>query len=432
MKKILHKISLTIISRLIFLVLAFLINIVIAHFLGPIGKGMISLLYEFFFISSAIALMGVHEANIYFLGNKKFDHRDIFTSAIYQTIFSSIIIITLCLIIQNWLLSSILRNVDKHIFLIALTLFPALFYQSHIIMMLLGNKNIIGYNIVFLLQPLCALILQLLLIPKMGVSGAIISNFLGLLVADVTGTIILLRYGIPKLLPDTAFWKSAFIYGFKSQVGLILSYLNRRLPIILINLFLSTSAVGYFALALTIAELSWYIPESVGVILFPEISRTDMENAGQMAALATRNTLFIISLLGVLLIICAAPLIKLFFGPSFLPSTPLLRILVPGMIIFSINRVLCSYFAGTGKPEYGTYTGIISFIFMVALNVIMIPKFGLISAPIASLIAFIASSILAIIIFMKASRIGFRDIIIIKRDDLKRYVGLIFNRAIPQ
>jgi Na+-driven multidrug efflux pump len=105
------------------------------------------------------------------------------------------------------------------------------------------------------------------------------------------------------------------------------------------------------------------------------------------------------------------------------------------MVIFSINRVLCSYFAGTGKPEYGTYTSIASFFFMLGLTAIMVPKFGLIGAPLASLIAFIASSVLAIIIFIKSTHIGFRDIVIIKKDDFKRYSAIItqiINKPNPQ
>jgi O-antigen/teichoic acid export membrane protein len=427
MNTIFKNISFTFFSRIILLLLGVIINIIIARLLGPLGKGTIALMNEFFFISSTIALMGVHEANIYFLGNEKFKHRDIFSNAIYQTIISTLLVYIVFFIIKNWLLHSILRNINESVFFIALGLFPAFFYQSHIIMMLLGKKNYIGYNSVLIVQPLCTVIFQLILIPRLGINGAILSIAIGLFIADLTGTILLLRYGSPSLLPNLSYWRTAFFYGVKSQAGLLLSYLNRRLPIIMINLYLSTVSVGYFALALTIAEFAWYIPESVGVILFPEISSTNKEHAGRVAALATRNTLFIISVVGLLLIIGADFIIKLFFGPSFIPSIPILRILVPGIVIFSVNRVLCSYFAGTGKPEYGTYTSLASFFFLFTLILILVPKIGLIGAPIASLTAFIVSSILSIIIFMRSSKIGFKDITIIKKEDFKKY-SIIINQ----
>jgi len=424
MVKLFRNISFTFFSRIVLLIIGLVTNIIIARLLGPSGKGTIALLNEFFFIVSVIAIMGVHEANIYYIGNKQFKHNDIFGNAIYQTLITSLFVILILLLLKNWLPMSILRNVNKDVILIAIWFFPAFFYQVHITTISLGNKNIVGYNMIIIIQAFCILILQIILIPKFSISGAIYGILLGTSVAALIGSLILVRQGPPSPLPNFQYWKSSYIYGTKSQIGLILSYLNRRLPIIIINLFLTTTAVGYYALALTIAEFSWYLPESVGTVLFPEISGSPKEEAAKLVAFVTRNTLFIITIAGVLLELCGGIIIRFFFGMPFAHSILLLRLLIPGVIIYSINRVLCSYFAGTGKPEYGTYTSIVSFVVMMTLILGLVPRIGVVGAPIASTVAFIISSLMALIIFMKISHCRLRETIIVNKEDLKKYSAI--------
>jgi len=435
MNRIYKSISLTLVTRVALIVIGFVINIIIARFLGPSGKGTIALLNEFFFIASVLFMMGVHEANIYYLQNKQYSHGDIFANAIYQTFFSSLFFIVLFFLTRSWLLSSILRNIDTNFVMIAILFFPAFFFQTHITTICLANKNITGYNMLLLIQCLCSLVFQILLVPKYGVSGAIVGILLSVIVAVILGSWILVKKGPPSLLPNFRYWQSSYTYGAKSQVGLILSYFNRRLPIIIINLFLTPTEVGYYAIAITLAELSWYIPESVGTVLFPEISGKSKEEAAKLVAFAMRNTLFIVTLVGILLWLGGGLFIRLFFGTAFIPSILLLRILIPGIILFSINRILCSYFAGTGRPEYGTYTSIISFILLLTSSFVLIPRIGIIGAPISSTIAFLASSIAALFIFKHISHYSTKDILIVKKEELERYptfFSRVVNRMLKQ
>jgi O-antigen/teichoic acid export membrane protein len=427
MNRIFKGVSLTLFTRVILIIIGFVINIIVARLLGPSGKGTIALLNEFFFIASVIIMMGVHEANIYYLGNKQYRHSDIFGNAIYQTLISSLFFIFLFFLSKNWLLSSVLRNVSTNIILIAIWFFPVFFYQTHITTICLGNKNIVGYNILLFIQSACSLAFQLMLIPRFGISGAIYGILLSVSTTAIIGSLILYKYGPPSAFPNFHYWKSSYVYGAKSQIGLILSYFNRRLPIIIINLFLTPTEVGYYAIAITVAELSWYVPESVGTVLFPELSGKSKEDAAKLVAFAMRNTLFITTFIGILLWFGGGIFIKLFFGTAFIPSITLLRILIPGIVIFSINRVLCSYFAGTGRPEYGTYTSIVSFSLLLTLSFSFIPKIGIIGAPIASTIAFIASSTVAITLFIRTSRYSIKEILIAKKEDLERY-PIFLNR----
>lgn len=429
MNRIYKGISLTLFTRITLIAIGFIINIIVARFLGPSGKGTIALLNEFFFIASVLVMMGVHEANIYYLQNKQYRHSDIFANAIYQTLLSTAFFVLVFFLAKNWLFLSILRNVDPKVIMIAVLFFPAFFFQTHITTICLANKNITGYNILLLVQSTCSLVFQVLLVPTYGVRGGIVGILLSVVVAVMLGSLMLVRKGPPSLFPNFQYWRSSYTYGAKSQVGLILSYFNRRLPIILINLFLTPTEVGYYAIAVTVAELSWYIPESVGTVLFPEISGKSKEEAAKLVSFAMRNTLFIVVVIGILLWLGGGLFIRLFFGDSFIPSILLLRILIPGIVLFSINRVLCSYFAGTGRPEYGTYTSIISFILLLTFSFVLIPKIGVVGAPISSVIAFLASSAAALVIFKNISRYNVKDILIAKKEELEKYPQF-FTRAI--
>ena len=66
-----------------------------------------------------------------------------------------------------------------------------------------------------------------------------------------------------------------------------------RLDVYVVALFLSPRDVAFYSIATSIAELSWYIPNSVGIVLFPKLSNEPEEKIHSLTAEVCRHTLFI-------------------------------------------------------------------------------------------------------------------------------------------
>lgn len=425
MTKYFRRATLTYATQMTTLLLSFVINIVIIRMLGPSGKGVISLLQNYFLILVALFIFGMSEGNIYYLGNRRYKHRGVFSNAIFHTVVLSILFILLSIFLKKWLIEHFLKNLSEEYYLIALWIFPAFFLFLHITTILLGHKNIVGFNSVTVSRFFFILLFLLILIPKYGIKGALLATVIGFVVADIIGLSLLLRYGLPTISLNLSFLKDALTFGAKSQVGLMLSRVDRRLDIFIINLFLNPTQVGFYAVAVAMAELPWYISNALATVLFPEVSGLKKESAYKFTSRICRNTLFIVFLFSTFIFLFGGLLMKTIFGAQFLQSVMPLRLLIPGIIILSVNKVLCAGFSGTGKPEYGTYTAIFSAVVTISLDFVLIPALGINGAAIASSIAYAVSATTGIVLFRKISGFPFREFLLVTRKDIHKYPSLL-------
>ena len=58
-------------------------NIIIARYLGPSGKGVLSLIMSFLAMTLMVGMFGVDEANIYYVSSRKASHKKVFTNGIF-------------------------------------------------------------------------------------------------------------------------------------------------------------------------------------------------------------------------------------------------------------------------------------------------------------------------------------------------------------
>jgi O-antigen/teichoic acid export membrane protein len=69
-------------------------------------------------------------------------------------------------------------------------------------------------------------------------------------------------------------------------------------------------------------------------------------------------------------------LIPLIFGKDFTKSVPMVRGILPGVLLLVVFRILNSRLAGMGKPQVAIYTFIPALIINLILNIIWIPHHG--------------------------------------------------------
>jgi O-antigen/teichoic acid export membrane protein len=408
-------------TKIVALVLLFVINIIIVRTLGAPGRGIIALLQTFFQLLVLITIFGMSEGNTYYLGSRTYRHQDVFSNVLLHTLITSLVVVALAVLLRKWMIIHFLRNIEEKYFLIALCLFPSLFFFQHFDAMLLGHKQFVQFNIVTISRYLFFCLLLIFLIPAYKVAGALWASIIGLVCANVIAFMYLLKHGPPKPYINLSFLKKAFIYGAKSQIGLILSQVNRRLDIFIINLFLNPGHVGYYTIAVVVAEFPWYISQAAATALFPEASGMKREDAYVFAAFVCRNVLFIVVCLGIVLSLAGKVLITTVFGSDFIVSVMPFQLLLLGIVALSINKVLCAGFSGTGKPEYGTYTAAIAATTTVTLDLLLIPLLGINGAAIASTGAYLAAATTSVILFRNLADLPLKEFLVIKRADISRY-----------
>lgn len=432
MRSFFRNTTITFFSQVLILVFGVILMIILARALGPEGKGIYALIILVPTLAIKLAGFGIEEANVYFTGSKKYLDKEL-VSASFACAFSlGVLLILLFLVIslfdffQNFLNSNQINL--SYLWITVLTI-PFTYLYVFLNGVFLGKEEIVKFNTVkisFIFFQLIAAIL-LLIILKQGILGAIFSYVLASVAVSLIAIFLIRKIVVFHFSFNKKLFKNILSYGGKIYLGNIAQFLNYRVDMILIAIFLMPAAVGFYSIAVEIVEKLWLIPMVIATVLFPRISSLNGSQANSLTPRVCRHTLLIVFIVSLGLIFLAYPLIKILFGSVFLPSVWPLLILVPGVIAFSISRILLADLSGRGKPGVAIKASSVSLVANIFLNILLIPKWGISGAAFASTIAYTLSTLIIIITFIKISKKSLGEVLLIKAQDFQDYKRLFLR-----
>ena len=198
------------------------------------------------------------------------------------------------------------------------------------------------------------------------------------------------------------------------HIGNLAQFFNYRLDAFIVSYFLGTAAVGLYGYSKTFGETVWLLSTSMAAVLLPTLAGQH-EKSKQIAVKAAVATFGVSVFAGVAAFLVGPTFIVLLLGKAFEGAVEPFLFLLPGVVIFSITNVLATYVTAVGKPGYNAAIAFISFLFTVIFDILLIPRYGISGAAIASGISYTVSSILTAIVFWKVSAItGSECLVIVK------------------
>lgn len=401
-------------------------SIVIARALGPSGKGIFAIILVVPTLLVTLGNMGLGVANIYFLGKEKYKLDEITSNSVIFAFSIGIGLVFIFSMIFNLLNSSFLKEVKPWHILSVIYMLPLALLILYFKSILLGENKIKEYNLVQVLEKgsFLLLIIIFLLIIKEGVLGTVLSWILTVVITS-SGSFLLVRQ-LTRITFSLNFnlLKDSIKFGIKGYLANAIQLLNYRLDMLLVNFFLGVTFVGYYSIAVLLAEMLWYFPDSVGTVIFPKVSSVKFEVASELTPKVCRNTLFLTFISSLLLFVFGKKIIFIAFGELFLPALQPLWVLLPGVVALSIAKVLANDLTGRGKPMINTYTAMVSLAINIGLNLILIPRWGIIGAAFASTISYITTAMIILYSFLRITHNTLTDTIIIKLSDFRVYSEL--------
>jgi len=220
---------------------------------------------------------------------------------------------------------------------------------------------------------------------------------------------------------NIALLRESLKYGIKAHLGNIAQFLNYRLDMFLVAYFLAVKELGYYSLAVGLAEKLWMIPGAITTVLFPRISSLSSDEANNLTPKVARITLFTVSSSAIILLFLSRYLIKFFYGVAYLPSVKPFTILLPGIVALSVCKIITADLAGRGRPEFGTFAAYISLGANLPLNLLLIPKWGISGAAFSSTISYVLATLVVFCIFLKVSGNSLVSIVLLKRKDIEKF-----------
>lgn len=408
-------------------VLTIVATITIARVLGPSGKGAYSLTILVPTLLFLLGTLGIQIANTYFVGSKKYKATDLASNSLVSALGLGIILAVGFLTYFHFYHPSFLRDIDPLHLVIAVSVLPFHLLSSYFAYLLLGEQKVNQYNLVhaFPSSVLLVLVLVLLLGFKTGLLGAILSWAAAMFMSGLLSILLVRKLTSIRWSFHPKLFKESVGFGIKGYLGNIVQFLNFRLDMLLVAFFMNVAFVGYYSIAVAMAEALWLFPSAVAVVVFGRTPGLSAEEANISSPRVCRNTLFIITLAAVALFFLARYIIAILFGSAFLPALQPFWILLPGIVALGASRAVGSDIAGRGKPIIMLVPAAISLAVNIPLNLLLIPRWGIAGAAFASTISYIIAAIVVIVIFLRISKNSWVDTLILKRQDLKIYTGLI-------
>ena len=214
--------------------------------------------------------------------------------------------------------------------------------------------------------------------------------------------------------------KKIFNYSYKVHFFKILNFTENKFDILLIGYFLSTTQFGIYSVSVAVSVIfQSLIQTPISTILLPSLIKSKNELRPKL----TRDYFIISSMLALMFIIGLLFFGKFFvvmiYGAEFEASYIPLIILSFGALAKSPSTCINSFFKSCGKPEELYKTSIYSVFVNIILCILMIPKYGIVGASIASSISYFLYSAIMIYKFSNTTKITFLNLIFPTKSDFQ-------------
>jgi O-antigen/teichoic acid export membrane protein len=230
---------------------------------------------------------------------------------------------------------------------------------------------------------------------------------------SVTTPLIVL---VPAVRPRLRHWdpslaRQAIGRGLRYHPGLASLFLLFRSDILILDGMTTAAAVGLYSLAVSLAELTRVVTDAIAQIALPRQMNTDHDGAAAATMRVTRLTT-VVALVSVGLMCAAAPfLIPVVYGSSFRGSVTPLLVLAPGLLALGATRPIGAFLLRLDRPTLASSMSVAALGLNIALNLVLVPLYGIAGSAAASSIAYAALAALQTAWFLRATGASVRDLL---------------------
>lgn len=424
---IVRRSALTLAVQLLQLAATIAVTILVTRETGASGKGMYTLVALTVSISTLVCGLGISWASIYYIGRGGYAVEDAAGAVTTTSLVSATVATGVVAAVFALFRSTYFHELNGTQIAIALIVTPVSQLSTGLGSILLGLNRVAQYAAVNLAQVLVTLALQSGIAIAVGLTA---TSALGCWAFGTGAALVIVAFLVGS---RTSFWprvnfeilRSYLSYGIKGYIANVMTLLNYRLDSLIVNGLIGVAQLGIYSIAVAMAELLWYAANSISLVMFPHVSGLSREEANRVTPIVTRNTLFLTFIGAAGMFVLGRWVILFVLGPAMLPAVTPLWLLLPGIVTLSAGKVIASYLSGIGKPIWATYISGTNVVLTIALDLLLIPRYGIAGAAVASSIVYTSATVLSVIVFLKESGRSWRETLIVQREDFRRYIFLL-------
>jgi O-antigen/teichoic acid export membrane protein len=206
----------------------------------------------------------------------------------------------------------------------------------------------------------------------------------------------ILRVSTPVARPGRRHLRSLYDYAKFNGVWGLGGHVYNWMDVIVIGFFLSQAAVGAYELAWRLTTTAIMFSTVFARVLFPQLSAWQADGAVEKVrdlisdAMTVSLLLIIPSVVGVAVI--GREILGVIFGLEYTIAAAAFLVLMVEKLPQAVNLVFDKAIQAFDRPKYGAIATVISLSMNITLNVVLVPRYGLVGAAAATLLSVIANT----------------------------------------
>ena len=393
--------------------------LILARALGPTGRGTIAFLIVTVLVAAKLAGLGIGEATAVFVAKRPEERGALFANVVLFMLGSGFVAAAVAcgvLIALGDIRPAGIGGPELAVIALA-TIVSALGDSGYVV--LLGGNRLRAVAVVTASASwLYALILAVLW-ATVGLS--VLRAALAWTAAEgirAVAFILQSRHGLERIRPRLDLLLEAIRFGSRAWVGSLARFLNFRTDQLLMGFLASEAALGIYAVAVNGSEVLLYLPAATATALLPAAARTETGVRAEQALRAFRSAA-IVTVAAALAGAALGPiLLPLVFGPAFDDSVAPFLWLLPGALGFAATAVFSYALVAASAPGLSSIGPLVSLVVGIALDLVLIPRFGASGAAAAASAAFLAGGCAALLAFRRLHPFPWRAFALPRRGDL--------------
>jgi len=183
-----------------------------------------------------------------------------------------------------------------------------------------------------------------------------------------------------------AFFRFAYGLGLRAFPPLLLFFLLVKSDVLVLRLMRGAAETGIYSIASQIVDVALILPSTIGALVLASVVRSPRPAAELLRVM--RPAAFAMGGFALAMLALGHWAILWVFGPPFTGAYPALVLLLPGFVALALQGLLGQYFASRGFPVFLSVYWLLGLIVNVALNLLLVPRFGLLAAAGSSSVAY--------------------------------------------
>ncbi len=300
-----------------------------------------------------------------------------------------------------WKDGAVFNDVPRQYLVLAAALMPFLVFDEYARNLLAAAGRLRSYAVAQTVGNSLRLVLVVVALSflGLGVGGVILAVLLSQIVIVAIEAQVLWRACGRRLEVSAGDTVSLLRGALRLHPNTVASFLLAQANVLLLNQFATKADVGLYQFAYQLVAAMVLLPQAAAMVLFGKIA---LQGPNPAWPDQKRLMLQVLAVLVVAALVAAAvvpQLIDLVVGPEFGPSGTIFRWLLPALLGFSLAEMMAPQWFGRGIFLTSTILTCLAATANLALNAILIQRYGILGAAWGTTISYLALVAMAQILF---------------------------------